>query len=110
MRSNLLMTVSDVTTGSDYVTNLNKELVYTCVYVLGENKAHNPCDGHCHDNPSGLYADLSDSKRFIQCGDGMNKTVPCRCCRPYYLACPEGTTFDSDMRVCNKSYSYFVDE
>ena len=59
-----------------------------------------PCDGSCHYNPSGLFADPDHSNQFIQCGCAFRGNVPCTCCQKFFLPCAPDSYFDDHKKVC----------
>ena len=72
-----------------------------CCYY-SDNDGFLQCDGHCTDNPSGLFPVPSRPDMFIQCAPGMNPKsgLVCPCCRPQRMPCPKSTTFDNVIKVC----------
>lgn len=57
------------------------------------------CDGSCRD-PSGIYPDPFNVRRYIQCGGGKNIGQGCTCCREYRFTCPENSSWQPVSRQC----------
>ncbi len=64
-----------------------------------------PCQG-CEDNPSGLYSDITRSGQFIQCGCAVYDGVPCACCYPFPMTCPNNTIFSDVTKTCVRFGDY----
>merc|ERR1711872_468926 len=75
-------------------------------HLCGHHHHHhhfNPCDGKCHDNPTGLFANPHDATTFIHCGCGADPVGnTCMCCRPFLLQCPKGTEFNVHTKTCTE--------
>ena len=68
--------------------------------------AADPCDGTCHYNPSGLFADPDHSNHFIQCGCAFRGNVPCTCCQKFFLPCAPASYFDDHKKVCVRKHHW----